>query len=419
MKVIKGLIVLILTVVAVFFLSFNFIYRVDSSNFFKDGIKQVYVNRGINKHDYTFIERVMEENGREELWKDIDLGRKALKDVYIFSFDMIDNTFSEEVMVVDTGIAYLGIKPKLTDYFERRGDFYVLKEERKPRELAGADVYLKTYRGYFVAALSTDVIDRFLEAPKAKEGRLQELDKKSKVGSFGKVLMDLKGDLLFDAMEVDGGVAGVDLKGERLTVSNELFGRGEFMDSLKEQPEERRYEKFAGKDRLYISGNNIGGTLAIALKNMNSNELNAFNMVFGMLGVTLEDIFNQIDGEIVVDVKSNSWMIPLKDTRTIRKIFGFFGQKDRMLYGNSEVVLDGKVLRAGSMDETGNGVKVEKDTFIYGDLPMNLVDRAFGEDSRGKLTGRVSDRGILLELELNEEATRDIAYEALRQKKLK
>ncbi len=152
---------------------------------------------------------------------------------------------------------------------------------------------------------------------------------------------------------------------------------------------------------------------------MNSNELNAFNMVFGMLGVTLEDIFNQIDGEIVVDVKSNSWMIPLKDTRTIRKIFGFFGQKDRMLYGNSEVVLDGKVLRAGSMDETGNGVKVEKDTFIYGDLPMNLVDRAFGEDSRGKLTGRVSDRGILLELELNEEATRDIAYEALRQKKLK
>ncbi len=238
MKVIKGLIVLILTVVAVFFLSFNFIYRVDSSNFFKDGIKQVYVNRGINKHDYTFIERVMEENGREELWKDIDLGRKALKDVYIFSFDMIDNTFSEEVMVVDTGIAYLGIKPKLTDYFERRGDFYVLKEERKPRELAGADVYLKTYRGYFVAALSTDVIDRFLEAPKAKEGRLQELDKKSKVGSFGKVLMDLKGDLLFDAMEVDGGVAGVDLKGERLTVSNELFGEGEFMDSLKEQPEE-------------------------------------------------------------------------------------------------------------------------------------------------------------------------------------
>lgn len=414
MKVIKGLIVLILTVVVVFFLSFNFVYRVDSSTFFKEGIKQAYVNRGINKHDYTFIGEVMGERGREDLWRDIDLGRKVLKDVYLFSFDMIDNTFNEEVMVVDTGIAYLGLKPKVTDYFDRRDDFYVLKEERKPKELAGADIYMKTYRGYFVAALSPDVIDRFLEAPKAKEGRLQDIDKRSKAGSFGKVLMDLKGDLLFDAMGVEGGAAGVDLKGERLTVSNELFGKGEFMDSLREQPEERRYEKFAGENRLYISGSRIGGTLAVALKNMNSNELEAFNMVFGMLGVTLEDIFNQIDGEIVVDVKSNSWVIPLKDTKTIRKIFGFFGEKDRMLYGNSEVVLDGKVLRAGRMEETGAGVKVEKDTFIYGDLPMEMVDRSFGEDSRGKLTGRVTDSGILLELELNEEATRDIAYEALR-----
>ncbi len=414
MKVIKGLIVLILTVVAVFFLSFNFIYRVDSSTFFKEGIKQVYVNRGINKHDYAFIGKVMGERGREDLWRDIDLGRKVLKDVYLFSFDMIDNTFSEEVMVVDTGIAYLGIKSKVTDYFDRRGDFYILKEERKPRELAGADIYMKPYRGYFIAALSTDVIERFLGAPKAKENRLEDIDRRSKEGSFGKVLMDLKGDILFDAMGVDGGVAGVDLKGEKLTVYNELFGGGEFMESLKDQPEERRYEKYAGKNRLYISGSKIGGTLAAALKNMNSNELNAFNMVFGMLGVTLEDVFNQIDGEIVVDVKSNSWMIPLKDTRTIRKIFGFFGQKDRMLYGNSEVVLDGKVLRAGSMEETGDGVKIDRNTFIYGDLPMNLVNVAFGENSRGKLTGRVTERGILLDLELNEEATRDIADEALR-----
>ena len=414
MKIIKGLIFLILTVVVVFFLSFNFIYRVDSSNFFVEGVKQVYVNRGINKHDYTFIEKALAENGREDLWKDIDLGRKALKDVYLFSFDMIDSTFTDEVLVVDTGMAYLGIKPKLTDYFDKRGEFYILKDERKPRELMGADVYLKPYRGYFIAALSTETINRFLEAPKAKEDRLKDMDSRSKEGSFGKVLMDLKGDLFFDALGVDGGVTGIDLKKDKLTISNELFGRGEFIDSLKEQPKERRYQEFAGENRVYISGSNIGGTLAVALKNMNPRELDALNMVFGMLGITIEDIFNQIDGEVVVDVKTNSWLIPLKDTRTVKKIFGFFGQKDGMIYGDSELVLDGKVLKTGDMEETGDKVSMEKSTFIYGDIPMSIVDRSFGEESRGRLTGRVNDKGILLELELNEEATKDIAKEALR-----
>ena len=414
MKVIKGLIILILTAVVVFFLSFNFIYRIDGSAFFKEGIKQVYVNRGINKHDYTLIGKGMAESGREDLWKDVDLGRKALKDVYLFSFDMIDNTLDSEVMVVDTGMAYLGLKPKLTDYFDRRDDFYVLKDERKPRELMGADVYLKTYRGYFVAALSPDLIDRFLEAPKAKGGKLKEMDGRSKEGSFGKVLMDLEGDLFFDAIGVDGGVTGIDLKRDKITISNELFGRGEFIDSLKKQPEERRYKEFAGENRIYISGSNIGGTLSAALKNMNPRELDPLNMIFGMLGVTIEDVFDQIDEEVVMDVETNSWIIPLKDTRTMRKIFGFFGQKDRMLYGDSELVLDGKVLRAGEMKETGEEVSMEKNTFIYGDIPMNMVSRTFGERSRGKLSGRVNDRVILLELELNEEATKDIVNEAVR-----
>ena len=199
-----------------------------------------------------------------------------------------------------------------------------------------------------------------------------------------------------------------------MEIYNELYGSGEFLDSLRDQPEERKYKSYAGKDRIYISGNNIGGTISIALKNINPRELETLNMIFSMLGVRVEDMFGQIDGELVIDVIDNSWLIPLRDIAGIKDVFNFFGRKDRMLYGNRELVLDGNVLKSGRMDETDEKVEVEKGDFMYGDLPMNFFGKIFTEEARGRITGKTYEKRILLELELNKEATKNLFEERLK-----
>lgn len=414
MKGIKRLLFLIVIIVVVFLVGFEFIYRERSRNFMKADVKQVYINRGIGRHDYTLLKNTLLEEGREDLWKDIDRVRRVLKDVYIFSYDMIDMSLQEEVAVVDTGFAYIGIMPKLTDYFDKAGDYYLLKEERKPRELRGMDIYLKPHRGYFVAGLSKEVIEGFLDSEKGRNETLVKLDDGSKNGLLGKVLMDLTQDKMFKGMGIDGVVTTGSLDKGSLEVINELYGGGTLAESLKNQPAERRYTEYAGKDRIYVSGNTIGDTLAVLLKSINPREIDTLNVMFGMLGVKVEDVFNQIDGEAVVDISENAWIIPLKDSKGVRRIFRFFGEKDRMKYGEDEIRLEGDILMSGEM---GKGSKIpeltEKD-FLYGDLPMNLFDKSYGEESRGEISGRVSQKGITMKLRLNEEATADFLREALK-----
>lgn len=412
MKLLKKIITLIIAAVVVFFLGFNFIYKEKSVNFFKEGIQQVYVNKGVKAHDYDYIKKLMVENGREDLWKKIDLGRKTLKDVYLFSFDTFDENLVNEVMVVDTGMYYLGARLKLTDYFDKAENYYILKEEKKPKELLGVDVYLKDSRGYFILATSKEVLDFFLESDKTSNSALLNMNKNIKSKNLGSVLTLLDRSEVFTDLGINGIVTNLSIKNEKLKLSNEIFGEGKLRESLLDQPSERKYSELAGKNRIYISGNNIGNTIALILESMNSKELASFNMVFGMLGVKVEDVFNQIDGEIISDVETGNFIIPLRETKIVRNIFGFFGQKDKMVYGDKEIILDGNLLRVGTLEKTEEPIKIEGDSFFYADLPMQMYDKAFDEDARGKTRGSVTKNGILFELELNETATKNIAEEA-------
>lgn len=412
MKLLKKIIVLIITAVIVFFLGFNFIYKEKTGNFFKEGVQQVYVNKGVKSHDYDYIKKLMVENGREDLWKKIDLGRKTLKDVYLFSFDTFDENLVNEVMVVDAGMYYLGARWKLTDYFNKVEDYYILREDKKPKELQGMDIYLKPNRGYFVLATSREVLDFFLKSDKTSNTALLNMNKNIKSENLGSVLTLLGEDEVFTGLGINGVITNLSIKNEKLKLSNEIFGEGKLRESLLDQPRERKYSELAGENRIYISGNNIGNTIALILESMNSKELANFNMVFGMLGVKVEDVFNQIDGEIITDVETGNFIIPLRETKVIRNIFGFFGQKDKMIYGDKEIILDENVLRIGTIEKPETPVKIVDDSFFYADLPMQMYDKAFDGEARGETRGSVTKNGILFELELNEVATKNIAEEA-------
>lgn len=415
MKLIKRIVFFIVAAMVILFLGFNFVYKEKNENFFKEGVKQVYINKGIKSHDYSFIKKEMIENEKEDLWKRIDLGRKLLKDVYVFSFGSLNNKLSSEVMVVDTGIGFLGIRAKVTDYFDEyneKEEIFILKENKKPKSLQGIDIYLKPYRGYFVVATSDKMINFFLEMPKAENSNTVDLDKKSKNGILGKVVMDLSNEGLFKALGINGAVTGIDIKNEKLRVSNEFYGEGFLRRSLEEQPEERKYESYAGRDRIYISGNNLGSSIAMVVKGIQSNELENLNIIFNMLGLTMEDLFNQIDGEIIVDMERSSGIIPLKSTKNIRSVFRLLGQNNRIKYGNQEMVLDGDLLKIGNIEKTEDNLKIEKENFLYGDISMNLYDSSFTDGARGILSGKATKKTILMELELNEEATRNIADQA-------
>lgn len=412
MKLLKKIIVLIIATVIVFFLGFNFIYKEKTGNFFKEGIQQVYVNKGVKAHNYDYIKKLMVENGKEDLWKKIDLGRKTLKDVYLFSFDTFDENLKNEVMVVDAGIYYLGARWKLDDYFNKVEDYYMLREEKKPKELLGVDIYLKPNRGYFIIATSKEVLDFFLKSDKTSNLALLNMNKNIKSENLGSVLTVLDENEVFTGLGINGVVTNLSVKNEKLKLSNEIFGEGKLRETLLDQPSERKYSELVGENRVYISGNNIGNTIALILESMNSKELANFNMVFGMLGIKVEDVFNQIDGEIITDVKTGNFIIPLRETKVIRNIFGFFGQKDKMIYGDKEIILDENVLRIGTIEKSETPVKIVDDSFFYADLPMQMYDKAFDEEARGKTRGSVTKNGILFELELNEIATKNIAEEA-------
>ena len=412
MKLLKKIIVLIIAAVIVFFLGFNFIYKEKIGNFFKEGIQQVYVNKDVKSHNYDYIKKLMIENGREDLWKKIDLGRKTLKDIYLFSFDTFDENLVNEVMVVDAGMYYLGARWKLTDYFNKVEDYYILREDKKPKELQGVDIYLKPNRGYFVLATSREALDFFLKSNKTSNSALLNMNKNIKSENLGSVLTVLDEDEVFTGLGIDGVVTNLSIKNEKLKLSNEIFGEGKLRESLLDQPSERKYSELAGENRIYISGNNIGSTIALILESMNSKELANFNMVFGMLGVKVEDVFNQIDGEIITDVETGNFIIPLRETKVIRNIFGFFGQKDKMIYGDKEIILDENVLRIGTVEKLETPVKIIDNSFFYADLPMQMYDKAFDGEARGETRGSVTKNGILFELELNEIATKNIAEEA-------
>lgn len=414
MKIIKRLLFLIVMAVVILLAGYEFGYREKSENFFKEDIKQVYINRDLKKHDYSMIEKYLRETGREDLINNMKRTQNVLKGLYIFSYGRIEENMEREIVVVDTGLAYPILRTKLTDYFTEDGEYYLLKEERKPKELTGVDIYLKPYRGYFVLGVSKNLIEGFLGARKSSDSNLVTLDKDSREGALGKVVMDLTGDKFFEGLGITGTVAGGDLNKDMLSIYNEFYGSGDFIDSLKDQPEERRYTTYAGRDRIYISGNNIGGSVTMALRSMDSRELETLNMIFSMLGVKVEDVFNQIDGEAVMDMNSNSWMIPLKDTRAIKKIFKFFGQEGKVLYGDRELVLDGNLLKSGRVDEGTEKVKIAKEDFLYGDLSMDIFNSIFSDKARGKLTGKTSEKGVVVELELNAEATKDLFEETLK-----
>ncbi len=411
MKNLKILLLSLLAVILIVMAGYKYIYHIPGKNFMVMDARAVYVNENFSKKDMKPLEELLVKLGEDGRIEDLKREKKYIKNIYIIYFGNLELLDEHQVGVVDPGFLYPVLKSHLGRYFEKSGEYYLLKDKYRDKYSSGKEVFLKGYRGYFVFSDSKEKIEHVLSGIGKKNENILALEKRVESNIFGKIVLDAS-DTKAQFAGIEGSVFTGNYEGGKVSFNNMIAGEGGIIDLFSEQPKERKLEKYLDKNRIYISAADFGKAAKIFKNNMPGEQKILFDLWESFAGGSIEEFLGDIDGEIVGDIVKKQWIIPLRDTKRFKKFFKIFGKDGRVNMGSINLMLEGNTIFEGNGKiSKGAGGRIADNQFLYGELTLDILDRKFSKESKVLIKGTAEVDHLNLNMELNEETLDEILSE--------
>lgn len=381
MKKIIGFIAVVVLILGIF-LGYKVVYKASPRDFITKDTRIIYANEGINTKNFApLLSLIEDEEEKKELSSEME-NLKYISKFYIFSdkefYDISEKTFTG---VVDTGYWYFLILKNLGKYFELKDDIYILKNEYKEKYLGNVqgDLYLKNYKGLFIFSFGEKNLKDFI----AKDGKYlynKEIED----------AIDIKRDNLLGTFIYNN--SGTDFYGVNLIINsstienNKMISESEIIiddkesEIFKNSKGKRELIKYLDKNDIYVSVDDfskldrvIFNPLVIGA-DMDSKAI--FSLWKNILGIDIEEILKEIDGEVLYKLDEQSFMVKIKDEAPeIRRVLTMLTNENTSFYlGNKFEEKDGIIkVRESKFEENKNPFSISKDTFIYGEIDSPQV----------------------------------------------
>ncbi|WP_270428014.1 hypothetical protein [Fusobacterium mortiferum] len=415
MKKIIGFIAVVVLILGIF-LGYKVVYKASPRDFITKDTRIIYANEGINTKNFTpLLSLIEDEEEKKELSSEME-NLKYISKFYIFSdkefYDISEKTFTG---VVDTGYWYFLILKNLGKYFELKDDIYVLKNEYKEKYLGNVqgDLYLKNYKGLFIFSFGEKNLKDFI----AKDGKYlynKEIED----------AIDIKRDNLLGTFIYNN--SGTDFYGVNLIINsstienNKMISESEIIiddkesEIFKNSKGNRELIKYLDKNDIYVSVDDfskldrvIFNPLVIGA-DMDSKAI--FSLWKNILGIDIEEILKEIDGEVLYKLDEQSFMVKIKDEAPeIRRVLTMLTNENTSFYlGNKFEEKDG-IIRIGesNFEENKNSFNISKDTFIYGEIDSPKVMGFEGIEAKIQGENKKVNMKVTIPVEVLKEITRE------------
>lgn len=415
MKKIIGFIAVVVLILGIF-LGYKVVYKASPRDFITKDTRIIYANEGINTKNFApLLSLVEDEEEKKELSSEME-NLKYISKFYIFSdkefYDISEKTFTG---VVDTGYWYFLILKNLGKYFELKDDIYVLKNEYKEKYLGNVqgDLYLKNYKGLFIFSFGEKNLKDFI----AKDGKYlynKEIED----------AIDIKRDNLLGTFIYNN--SGTDFYGVNLIINsstienNKMISESEIIiddkesEIFKNSKGNRELIKYLDKNDIYVSVDDfskldrvIFNPLVIGA-DMDSKAI--FSLWKNILGIDIEEILKEIDGEVLYKLDEQSFMVKIKDEAPeIRRVLTMLTNENTSFYlGNKFEEKDG-IIKIGesNFEENKNSFNISKDTFIYGEIDSPKVMGFEGIEAKIQGENKKVNMKVTIPVEVLKEITRE------------
>lgn len=415
MKKIIGFIAVVVLILGIF-LGYKVVYKASPRDFITKDTRIIYANEGINTKNFTpLLSLIEDEEEKKELSSEME-NLKYISKFYIFSdkefYDISEKTFTG---VVDTGYWYFLILKNLGKYFELKDDIYVLKNEYKEKYLGNVqgDLYLKNYKGLFIFSFGEKNLKDFI----AKDGKYlynKEIED----------AIDIKRDNLLGTFIYNN--SGTDFYGVNLIINsstienNKMISESEIIiddkesEIFKNSKGNRELIKYLDKNDIYVSVDDFSKLDRVIFyplvigADMDSKAI--FSLWKNILGIDIEEILKEIDGEVLYKLDEQSFMVKIKDEAPeIRRVLTMLTNENTSFYlGNKFEEKDG-IIRIGesNFEENKNSFNISKDTFIYGEIDSPKVMGFEGIEAKIQGENKKVNMKVTIPVEVLKEIARE------------
>lgn len=415
MKKIIGFIAVVVLILGIF-LGYKVVYKASPRDFITKDTRIIYANEGINTKNFApLLSLVEDEEEKKELNSEME-NLKYISKFYMFSdkefYDISEKTFTG---VVDTGYWYFLILKNLGKYFELKDDIYVLKNEYKKKYLGNVqgDLYLKNYKGLFIFSFGEKNLKDFI----AKDGKYlynKEIED----------AIDIKRDNLLGTFIYNN--SGTDFYGVNLIINsstienNKMISESEIIiddkesEIFKNSKRNRELIKYLDKNDIYVSVDDFSKLDRVIFyplvigADMDSKAI--FSLWKNILGIDIEEILKEIDGEVLYKLDEQSFIVKIKDEAPeIRRVLTMLTNENTSFYlGNKFEEKDG-IIRIGesNFEENKNSFNISKDTFIYGEIDSPKVMGFEGIEAKIQGENKKVNMKVTIPVEVLKEITRE------------
>ena len=415
MKKIIGFIAVVVLILGIF-LGYKVVYKASPRDFITKDTRIIYANEGINTKNFTPLLALIENEEEKEKISSEMKNLKYISKFYIFSdrefYDMSEKSFTG---VIDTGYWYFLILKNMGKYFELKDDIYVLKNEYKEKYLGNVqgDLYLKNYKGLFIFSFGEKNLKDFI----AKDGKYlynKEIED----------AIDIKRDNLLGTFIYNN--SGTDFYGVNLIINsstienNKMISESEIIiddkesEIFKNSKGNRELIKYLDKNDIYVSVDDFSKLDRVIFyplvigADMDSKAI--FSLWKNILGIDIEEILKEIDGEVLYKLDEQSFMVKIKDEAPeIRRVLTMLTNENTSFYlGNKFEEKDG-IIRIGesNFEENKNSFNISKDTFIYGEIDSPKVMGFEGIEAKIQGENKKVNMKVTIPVEVLKEITRE------------
>lgn len=363
-KIIKAVLFLIVIVVSGI-LIFEYSYKLTLDNFITDRTTFIYSNKNINKEKLEKFENIFEID--KPIEKDI---LKRIKNICILSQSKLYSSDIKIVGIADAGIYYPIMYMKMKNYFNLKEDnFYELKEEyKKELKIPEVDnIYVKIHRGLFFVSSDTVSIDRILDNRGKKSLKTIEILNQNANEGLGTFVINQERERLFG---IDRVVVSGNIEDNKILLDGYIYGDNEILKDLSNQPEKRMMNKYITDNRLYISTASIKKLdtfilRAISCKTTDTKKIDLIQELF-LRGFA--DIISELNGEIVVDLENENYLLGLKSSKDAEIFMEYFKNDENIniqkdIYGNIYILIGGD-----TFDPSNNVEEIKENQFLLGKI---------------------------------------------------
>ncbi|WP_300393967.1 hypothetical protein [Fusobacterium sp.] len=363
-KIIKAVLFLIVIVVSGI-LIFEYSYKLTLDNFITDRTTFIYSNKNINKEKLEKFENIFEID--KSIEKDI---LKRIKNICILSQSKLYSSDIKIVGIADAGIYYPIMYMKMKNYFNLKEDnFYELKEEyKKELKIPEVDnIYVKIHRGLFFVSSDTVSIDRILDNRGKKSLKTIEILNQNANEGLGTFVINQERERLFG---IDRVVVSGNIEDNKILLDGYIYGDNEILKDLSNQPEKRMMNKYITDNRLYISTASIKKLdtfilRAISCKTTDTKKIDLIQELF-LRGFA--DIISELNGEIVVDLENENYLLGLKSSKDAEIFMEYFKNDENIniqkdIYGNIYILIGGD-----TFDPSNNVEEIKENQFLLGKI---------------------------------------------------